>query len=82
MGAKHSAGLFIHQANWLKMNDDMCSGSQHGPSKRPHDWYAQSHFIWLTSVLRQTCEICPNVQKGKGKKWLILWCIEMTTDIS
>lgn len=37
MGAKHSAELFIHQVNWLKMDDDMCSGSQHGPLKRPDD---------------------------------------------
>lgn len=37
MVAKHSAELFIHQVNWLKMDDDMCSGSQHGPLKRPDD---------------------------------------------
>lgn len=23
MGAKHSAELFIHQVNWLKMDDDV-----------------------------------------------------------
>ena len=60
MVAKHSARLFIHQVSWLKMNDDMCSGSQCGPSQRLDDWYAQSHFIWLTpvpSVLRDIWDL-------------------------
>lgn len=36
-GAKHFPGLFTHQVNWLKMNDDMCSDGKHGLSKRTDD---------------------------------------------
>lgn len=72
MGAKHSAGLFIHQVNWLKMNDDMCSSGQQGPSKRPDDWYAQSHFIWLTSVLSLERDIWDVLKFTKRKRKKII----------
>lgn len=55
------------------MNDDMCLGSRRGPSKRPHDWYSQSHYIWLTSVpsLEEDIWILPKLMKRERIQLII-----------